>query len=287
MPRHATSRPAPLMSDPLRRARWRLLINLVNTAEPLMALLGIVWLLLLVLEFTGENTPALTVATRAIWVLFVLDFAAELLVAPRRDVYLRRHWLVVLSLALPAVRVARAARLLRFVRLARGVRLLRTVTSLNRGMTALRSTMRRRGVAYVSALTLLMTVGGAAAMYAFESAVPDPAGIHDYSTALWWTAMIMTTMGSAYWPESAEGRVLCVVLALYAFAMFGYVTATLATFFVARDADGPDAPLASQAAIDSVLRDLAELKAIVLNRTAPVTSPRQVSRTADSGDTDS
>jgi hypothetical protein len=65
---------------------------------------------------------------------------------------------------------------------------------------------------------------------------------------------------------------LCVVLALYAFAMFGYVTATLATFFVARDADRPDAPLASQAAIDSVARDIAELRAIVLNRTAPVTS---------------
>ena len=53
--------------------------------------------------------------------------------------------------------------------------------------------------------------------------------------------MVMTTMGSQYWPETVEGRVLCVFLALYAFAVFGYVTATLATFFVGRDAENEDA----------------------------------------------
>ena len=44
----------------------------------------------------------------------------------------------------------------------------------------------------------------------------------------------MTTMGSDYFPQTAEGRVLCFILAIYAFAVFGYVTATLATFFVGR-----------------------------------------------------
>ncbi len=46
-------------------------------------------------------------------------------------------------------------------------------------------------------LTMFVTLAGAAAMYAFEKDVPDPTGIHNFSTALWWTAMIMTTMGSA------------------------------------------------------------------------------------------
>jgi len=56
--------------------------------------------------------------------------------------------------------------------------------------------------------------------------------------------MIMTTMGSQYWPETAEGRVLCFFLALYAFGVFGYVTAALATFFVGRDAENDEAELA-------------------------------------------
>jgi voltage-gated potassium channel len=66
--------------------------------------------------------------------------------------------------------------------------------------------------------------------------------------------MIMTTMGSQYWPETAEGRVLCLFLALYAFGVFGYVTAALATFFVGRDADGVDAELAGAKQL-ALLRD--------------------------------
>ena len=33
----------------------------------------------------------------------------------------------------------------------------------------------------------------------------------------------------------AEGRVLALVLALYGYALFGYVTATFASFFIGRD----------------------------------------------------
>lgn len=48
--------------------------------------------------------------------------------------------------------------------------------------------------------------------------------------------MILTTMGSEDWPRSTEGRAICLALAVYAFAVFGYVTAALASFFVGRDA---------------------------------------------------
>ena len=48
--------------------------------------------------------------------------------------------------------------------------------------------------------------------------------------------MIITTLGSAHWPGTAEGRILGFLLSLYAFGIFGYITATLATFFVGREA---------------------------------------------------
>lgn len=47
----------------------------------------------------------------------------------------------------------------------------------------------------------------------------------------------MTTLGSEYWPQTPEGRILCIVLALFAFAVFGYITATIATFFIGQDAE--------------------------------------------------
>jgi voltage-gated potassium channel len=260
-------------ADPaLRRARWRLLVTIVAAVEPLMALLGLVWLLLLVIDFAGRRTGATALATNVIWGVFIADFVAEFTVAPRKWLYLKRHWIVALSLALPALGIARFIRITRVARAARsvrGVRLLRTLTSLNRAMASLRATLRRRGFGYVCALTVLVSLAGAAAMYAFENGVNDPAGIHDFPTALWWTAMIMTTMGSAYWPQTAEGRVLCVLLALYAFTMFGYVTAALATVFLNRDAERADAPLAGEQAIEALRQEVAALRQVLTDRGRP------------------
>lgn len=47
--------------------------------------------------------------------------------------------------------------------------------------------------------------------------------------------MIMTTIGSDYWPKTAEGRILAFLLSVYAFAIFGYITAALASFLVGKD----------------------------------------------------
>ena len=203
-----------------------------------MALLGLVWLVLLILEFTRGLGPFLDSLTIAIWIVFLLNFALELTIAPDKLAYLRRNWLSAISLALPALRAFRAlrfVRVLRAARITRGLRLFRLLSSVNRGLGALGSHMSRRGIGYVVALTVLVTVLGSAGIYAFESHLPGGSGLDSFGAALWWTAMLMTTMGSEYWPRTGEGRVLCFLLSLYAFTVFGYVTASLASFFIGRD----------------------------------------------------
>src|SRR5205823_2818796 len=116
-----------------------------------MAIFGLVWTFLLILEFTRGLAPPLVSASRVIWGVFAIDFAAELFVAPQKLRYLKRHWLVAISLAVPVVRIARLAALFRVARAARGIRLVRAIGSFNRGMAALRATMRRRGIEYVAA----------------------------------------------------------------------------------------------------------------------------------------
>jgi voltage-gated potassium channel len=49
--------------------------------------------------------------------------------------------------------------------------------------------------------------------------------------------MLLTTMGSEFWPQSPEGRLICLVLSVYAFAVFGYIMATLASYFIGSDAE--------------------------------------------------
>jgi voltage-gated potassium channel len=83
---------------------------------------------------------------------------------------------------------------------------------------------------YVLLLTILITFLGAAGMYNFEHP-----GLSTYWDAVWWTAMIMTTIGSDYWPKTPEGRVLALLLSVYAFSIFGYITAALASMLVGKE----------------------------------------------------
>ena len=109
------------------------------------------------------------------------------------------------------------------------------------------------------ALTVLVTLAGAAGMLFFERDAPG-SGLTDFWTALWWTAMIVTTMGSESWPKTPEGRALCLFLAIYAFAVFGYVTGTIATYFIGRDVEDDRAEVAGQAGLDAMRREIADLR---------------------------
>jgi len=97
-------------------------------------------------------------------------------------------------------------------------------------------------------------------MYAFERDNPGGGELSTYDAALWWTAMIMVTMGSDYWPQTPVGRFLCFFLALYAFAVFGYVTATLAPFFLGRDAADDDGEIAGAASLEALRAEIAALR---------------------------
>jgi voltage-gated potassium channel len=121
--------------------------------------------------------------------------------------------------------------------------------------------MERRAFGYILLLTTIVIFAGAAGMYAFEKNIDG--GLQDYGTALWWTTMIMTTLGSEYWPKTPEGRVLCVILSLFAFAIFGYITATIATFFLGRDAENKNAELAGAKQIETMQKEIITSKEIL------------------------
>jgi voltage-gated potassium channel len=226
-------------SDPhLRLERWKLTARLIRALDAPMLALSAAWTVLLILEFTRGLSPGLQTLNDAIWLTFVAQFALEFIAAPTKRVYLRRHWITAVSLALPAfrlVRLVRVARLAPLTRIPRGLRLARLLGAVNRGMRTLAVGFRRRGLGYLTLLTAFVALTGAAGMYRFELEAPGGPGFRDYSTALWWTAMLLTTMGSDYWPRTGEGRLLCLLLAVYAFAVFGYVTAAIAAYFVGRD----------------------------------------------------
>ncbi|MBD2292564.1 ion transporter [Anabaena sphaerica FACHB-251] len=252
-----------LEKQALEKERIEVLQQLEDWLETPMLVLGFAWLALFIIEMIWGLNSLLEAVSITIWIIFILDFLLKLAIAPHRISYIKSNWLTVISLFLPALRTFRIIRVIKILRTARAVRglqLLRVMTRANRSMRILAASGTRRGFSYVVALTMIVTVLGAAGMYAFENEVPVESGLHNYGTALWWTAMLITTMGSEYWPKTPEGRVLCFFLALYAFAVFGYVTATLATFFIGRDADDDEAELAGAKSIQVLQTEIAALR---------------------------
>jgi voltage-gated potassium channel len=260
----------------LEEERSKLLQRVQDWLDVPMLVLAFVWLALLIGEFVlGESTPFYVLGT-VIWIIFILGFLVEFSLAPRKIAYVKKNWLVVLSLILPALRIFRifyAFRLLRLASVGRSVRLVRVVTSLNRGMGALGASLGRRGFGYVVVLTVIVVFAGAAGIFAFERHIDG--GPQSYGEALWWTAMVVMTMGSQYWPETTEGRILCLILSIYALGVFGYLTAALATFFVGRDAENEEAELAGATALEDLRKEVLALRED-LRTLPPQSPPRQV-----------
>ncbi|RAU81759.1 potassium channel family protein [Pontibacter arcticus] len=243
----------------LEQERYELLNRLQDALEIPMVVLGFIWLVLLVVELIKGLSPLLQLFSNIIWVLFIIDFLIKFILAPHKIKFLKKNILTTISLAVPALRlfrVARAFRLLATVRAARGLRLVKVVSSINRSMRSLGQTMKRRAFGYMLALTLIVILAGSAGIYAFE----NKHGLDSFGESVWWTVMLLTSIGSDYFPVTAEGRVLCLLLAMYGFAVFGYFTATLATFFIDTDANDKESAVAGAEQIRELQQELHQLR---------------------------
>ena len=237
--------------------RWEVLAQLEEWLETPMILLSFVWFLLVVVELIWTTSGVFQLLGTMIWIVFIAEFVLRLVLAPDRLRFLRRNPITIVALIAPAFRFFRALRLLRLVR---GLRLVRIVGTANRGLNALRKSLGRRGLRYVVGATALVTLLGAAGMLAFEPAREVEGGFEGFGDALWWAAMLITTMGSGFWPQTAEGRLLTLLLSLYGFAVFGYITASFATFFIGQEALDKEGDVAGAADVAALREEIALLR---------------------------
>jgi voltage-gated potassium channel len=265
----------------VRRERWKLLRELTDALDEPMTALAFVWLALVIVDFVYGLGRAGNIASNAIWIAFIIHFVLEFSIAPSKLTYLRQNWLTAVALLLPAFRVLRVLRAVRLVAHAgRSLTLLRLLTSINRGMRALERSVGRSGLGYAVALTLLVNFCGAAGMYAFENpdalqsaGITDERGITSYGEAVWWTAMTLTTLGTDYFPKTSEGRFLCWLIAVYAFAVFGYITAMVASFLLHGKVRSPG-PAADGSEIASLRKEIAALRWQLGNRSIASDRPQ-------------
>ncbi|MBA3276036.1 MAG: ion transporter, partial [Chloroflexia bacterium] len=177
----------------VRDQRWELVENLQAILDPVMAGLGFVFLGLLLLDYSAIElsdaaTSRLFWALQVIWVIFLIEFAARLIVAPAKGEFLRSNWLGALTLALPFLRPLRAFRAARALR---SLSLVRFLGGINRGIRVLRAVTRGRQFAWVGALTVVVMLAGAVGVRFFDRGV-EGAPIQSFGSALWWSAAMVT-----------------------------------------------------------------------------------------------
>lgn len=228
-----------------------------------MLFLSFAWFLVIITELVNGIIPLLLILGTLLWALFVLYFGLRLAIVPDRVLFLKRNWLFVLAILVPILRFIpflQTFPLARALTATFGMQVIWMCASADQGLRSLRRTIGRKGAAYALTFTVVVILAGAAGMLHFEKDAPDPQGIHSYPKALWWAAMQITNIGSGYRPMTPGGEVLCLGLSIFAVAVFGYLTALFAAFFIGRDAEDPKSAISSQTSVNQLAGEVALLR---------------------------
>ena len=143
----------------------------------------------------------------AVWAVFATELFFRTALAPDRPAYLKSHWLDVLLVLVPFFRPLRLLRLAAFtIRVGVGIR---------------QSLSLEKMLVYA---TTLGVVGACAAR------TVEPETFPTLTDALWWALVTMSTVGYGdISPATGIGKLVAVPLLIGGIAVFGTLTANLAT----------------------------------------------------------
>jgi voltage-gated potassium channel len=149
------------------------------------------------------------------WGVFIADYALRLALSPRRWLFVRRHWLDVIVLALP---VLRPLRLVQYV----GRR------PLERPLLSLEGQV----MAYTGLTALLLGFTGALSVYHAERGAAG-ATIRTFGDAVWWACVTLSTTGYGdVVPVTWHGRLIAVLLMTVGVGLIGAVVGVFSSWLV-------------------------------------------------------
>ncbi len=185
----------------------------------------------LVHPLNGEVATAFDAADYGIWALFVIEYGVKFYLAPNRWAYFRTPGHL-FDLAIVVLPFLRPLRVVRSVRSLRALRALRLASFLGSGAHHARAILRKQGLSYVLLVAVFIVFVTAGLEVAFEAHARG-ATITNYGDALWWAIVTVTTVGYGdKVPLTAAGRGVAVFLMLTGIALFGVITASIASYFV-------------------------------------------------------
>jgi len=219
-----------------RAAREEVREKLDRYLDVPLALASVVVVLLIIVQLSGEVSEPwqgrLEALSWALWSLFFLEFLVKFALAPVKRRYVREHPLDVLIVLLPFLRFLRLARVLRATR---ALPVLRLLIFGGRGSESTLALLKRRRLGQLAIVSAMVILLGAAAGFLLEAEAPG-GQIRTFGNALWWSATLVTTVGSELYPVTVGGRILGFLLMLYAIGIFSYFIGAIASVLVESDA---------------------------------------------------
>ena len=254
------------------RTKHPTLLVIEKKLELPIIVLSFIWLFILILELVYGNGAILYGLSTGIWVLSLAYVCFRLFIAPKRLIFLQKNWLFALALFVSSLRLVPLFQrflITRALTATFGVQVIWIFVSADQGMRSLRRKLGHRGVGYALTFTFVVIFVGAGGILHFEQISEDPQSIHTYPVAIWWTAMQMTNIGSSYSVRTHGGRAVCLGISLYAAAMFGYLTALFATFFIGKEASDPKSEIVGEKSIQEVRNEIVQLRHLIESRLNP------------------
>ena len=187
---------------------------------------------LVVVEAQGAGTALTEAADWIVWLVFVVDLAADF----RRGAGPARKLLSLAIVVLSFPLLPGMLALSRLARLARLARLLRIVSVVGKAVPALRSVVGRSGVRPVAGVLLLSVMVGGALVY-----VAEPQAVGSIWNGVWWALVTATTVGYGdIAPVTLLGRIVGGILMLVGIGVFATFGGAVAAYFLE---SAPDARL--------------------------------------------
>lgn len=214
-----------------------------RTQHPL-DLLAILFLIALFTRWLLDGRPAESWVRHmsvylgyAVWVAFAVDYLVRLRLSARRHEFVRTHKLDLLMVLLPFLRILRV-----------GIIIVKSVRQIS----------TQRIAASMVGIAIGVVGVGALVVWRYESVAPN-GNIHTVGDSIWWAIVTTTTVGYGNeYPVTLPGQMVATAIMIIGIGLIGTVSASVASWFVARRNDAVAAETAATGADGRSLHDRLE-----------------------------